>query len=74
MAVTPQIRPRPDTSPTSGKGIGIGIGIGRLSRLDAHNITIDEDAAARHQCGTRHLATGRVCHLPERHRGGCQFD
>lgn len=42
-------------------------------RLDAHNTTTDEDAAAHHQCGMQHLATGRVCHLPERHCGGCDF-
>lgn len=42
-------------------------------RLEIHNIEIDQSVAASHQCGTVHLPTGRVCMLPERHRGGCQF-
>lgn len=42
-------------------------------RLELHNIEIDQTAAAMHRCGTTHLPTGRVCMLPERHRGGCQF-
>lgn len=42
-------------------------------RLELHNIEIDQTAAALHRCGTTHLPTGRVCMLPERHPGGCQF-
>ena len=42
-------------------------------RLDIHNNATDESAAAQHQCGMRHLATGRICRLPERHPGGCRF-
>lgn len=42
-------------------------------RLELHNSEIDQTAAALHRCGTTHLPTGRVCMLPERHRGGCQF-
>jgi hypothetical protein len=42
-------------------------------RLEIHNIEIDRAVAARHLCGNLHLPTGRVCLLPERHRGGCEF-
>ena len=42
-------------------------------RLEIHNIEVDVAAAGQHLCGTVHLPTGRVCRLPERHRGGCQF-
>jgi hypothetical protein len=37
------------------------------------NPSIDDDAADAHQCGMTHLATGRVCHLPARHRQSCEF-
>jgi hypothetical protein len=43
------------------------------SRLELHNHQIDQRVAATHRCGMTHLATGRVCLLPERHPGGCQF-
>jgi hypothetical protein len=42
-------------------------------RSDAHNPEVDEAAATHHLCGMQHLATGRKCHLPERHSGGCDF-
>jgi hypothetical protein len=42
-------------------------------RLELHNHQIDESVAASHRCGMTHLPTGRVCLLPERHPGGCQF-
>jgi hypothetical protein len=42
-------------------------------RLELHNGEIDQAIAAQHLCGTVHLPTGRVCLLPERHRGGCHF-
>ena len=42
-------------------------------RLEIHNIEVDEAVAGQHLCGTLHLPSGRVCLLPERHRGGCQF-
>ena len=45
----------------------------RQDRLELHNIDVDEAFAARHRCGNLHLPSGRVCLLPERHRGGCQF-
>jgi hypothetical protein len=41
--------------------------------LELHNLQIDQMIAAAHRCGTTHLATGRVCLLPERHSGGCVF-
>jgi hypothetical protein len=42
-------------------------------RLELHNHQIDESVAESHRCGMTHLPTGRVCLLPERHAGGCQF-
>ena len=45
----------------------------RHERLEAHNIEVDQTIAGRYLCGNLHLPTGRVCLLPERHRGGCQF-
>ena len=38
-----------------------------------HNIEVDDAVAGQHLCGNLHLPTGRVCLLPERHRGGCKF-
>lgn len=37
------------------------------------NPSIDDDAADENQCGMTHLATGRVCRLPARHRESCEF-
>jgi hypothetical protein len=45
----------------------------RQDRLEIHNIEVDEALAGQHLCGNLHLPSGRVCLLPERHRGGCQF-
>jgi len=45
----------------------------RQERLELHNIDVDEALAGQHLCGNLHLPSGRVCLLPERHRGGCQF-
>jgi hypothetical protein len=42
-------------------------------RLEIHNIEVDQATAGRHLCGNLHLPSGRVCLLPERHRGGCRF-
>lgn len=42
-------------------------------RLDLHNLNVDFDAASRGLCGFTHLASGRVCRLPNRHAGACQF-
>ena len=42
-------------------------------RLELHNHQIDQTVALSHRCGNTHLPTGRVCLLPERHPGGCQF-
>ena len=47
--------------------------IGGVERLDVHNMGVDEVLANAHLCGVRHLASGRVCLLPERHRGPCQM-
>jgi hypothetical protein len=42
-------------------------------RLDLHNASIDESAAAAGTCGTIHLPSGRVCRAPAHHVGGCDF-
>jgi hypothetical protein len=42
-------------------------------RLDLHNASIDEPAAAAGRCGMVHLPTGRICRAPARHDGGCEF-
>jgi hypothetical protein len=42
-------------------------------RRDLHNIGIHTEAAQRDFCANTHLPSGRVCLLPARHRGGCQF-
>jgi hypothetical protein len=42
-------------------------------RLDAHNVSVDEDLAHLHLCGHVHLQTGRVCCLPVCHTGSCEF-
>jgi hypothetical protein len=42
-------------------------------RLDLHNASIDESAAALGHCGMTDLHTGRVCHGPAAHVGGCDF-
>jgi hypothetical protein len=45
----------------------------RQERLEIHNIEVDQAVAGQHLCGNLHLPSGRVCRLPERHRGGCKF-
>jgi hypothetical protein len=42
-------------------------------RLDLHNASIEESAAAAGHCGMTDLHTGRVCHEPQHHSGGCAF-
>ena len=42
-------------------------------RLDLHNATIDERAAAVGCCGMIHLPTGRICRTRARHADGCTF-
>jgi hypothetical protein len=44
------------------------------SRLDLHNRTTDLGAASAGACGFTHLPSGRVCWLPHRHLGSCQFE
>ena len=44
-----------------------------VRRLDLHNVSIDFAAASEGQCGFTHLDSGRICHLPHRHRGPCQL-
>ena len=38
-------------------------------RSDVHNSSVDESAAAHHQCDATHLATGHGCLLPDGHVG-----
>jgi hypothetical protein len=42
-------------------------------RLDLHNTSIDEPAAAAGSCGMVHLPTGRTCRSTAHHGGGCDF-
>jgi hypothetical protein len=42
-------------------------------RLDLHNSSIEESAAAAGHCGMTDLHNGRVCHEPRNHAGGCAF-
>ena len=42
-------------------------------RLDLHNVSVEESAAAAGKCGMTDLHTGRVCQQPQAHRGGCAF-
>jgi hypothetical protein len=42
-------------------------------RLDLHNTSIEESAAAAGLCGMTDLHTGRVCHERQGHAGGCAF-
>jgi hypothetical protein len=42
-------------------------------RVEGHNSEINTAAARAHRCGMTHLATGRLCLLPERHSGSCDF-
>jgi hypothetical protein len=42
-------------------------------RLDLHNASVDETAAAAQMCGMIHLTSGRVCILAVHHRGSCHF-
>jgi len=48
-------------------------GVVREERLEIHNIEVNTAVAVAHRCGMTHIATGRVCLLPERHLGGCDF-
>ncbi|MCU1613168.1 MAG: hypothetical protein JWO98_708 [Frankiales bacterium] len=40
-------------------------------RLDLHNASVEESAAAAGHCGMTDLRTGRVCQEPHHHAGGC---
>jgi hypothetical protein len=42
-------------------------------RAEGHNTQINTAAAQAHRCGMTHLASGRICLLPERHAGSCDF-
>jgi hypothetical protein len=42
-------------------------------REESHNAQINTAAAQSHRCGMTHLASGRICLLPERHSGSCDF-
>ncbi len=56
----------------------IVLSTGRLEREHVSDVTrhlthVDTGVASAGLCGETHLATGRVCVLPERHTGGCHF-
>jgi hypothetical protein len=42
-------------------------------RRDLHNASINFAEAIAGRCGFTHVASGRVCHLPERHAGPCDL-
>ena len=46
---------------------------GLVERLDAHNPSCDDVLARAGRCGMIHLASGRRCPRPIRHRGCCTF-
>jgi hypothetical protein len=46
---------------------------GTGERLDLHNASVDVSAAAAGQCAMTDLHTGRICHEPHHHSGGCSF-
>jgi hypothetical protein len=43
------------------------------NRIDLHNITTNQAAAGTGLCASMHMPTGRMCWLPARHRGSCEF-
>jgi hypothetical protein len=46
---------------------------GAGERLDLHNSSIEESAAAAGHCGMTDLHTGRVCQEPAHHVHSCDF-
>lgn len=44
-----------------------------LTRPEIHNSEINTVAAVAQRCGMTHLSSGRICLLPARHRGACEF-
>lgn len=55
-------KPAPSALPVSGG-----------ERPDLRSFHVREDVALAGRCGNVHLATGRICILPERHQGSCNF-
>ncbi len=45
----------------------------RDERPDLTSTHVDEDIAMAGRCGNIHVPSGRICTLPERHRGSCHF-
>jgi hypothetical protein len=43
------------------------------SRRDLSNANVREDLARTGRCALVHLPTGRICLLPLRHHGPCEF-
>jgi hypothetical protein len=43
-------------------------------RLEVHNSHCCEEVARSGLCGFVHMASGRICKLPERHTGPCRFE
>lgn len=42
-------------------------------RRGLHNTSINFAEAIARRCGFTHVASGRMCHLPERHAGPCHL-
>ncbi|WP_159823751.1 hypothetical protein [Arthrobacter sp. 9AX] len=45
----------------------------RQGRSDLNNSNVREDLARTGRCAMVHLPTGRICLLPFRHHGPCEF-
>ncbi len=45
----------------------------REERPDLPSSHVSEAVAMSGRCGNVHLASGRICILPERHMGSCEF-
>jgi len=43
------------------------------TRSDLSNANVREDLATTGRCALVHLPTGRICLLPHRHHGPCEF-
>ena len=60
---------RIDAAAPTGQALGIGADRNR----EVHNATVHETVARVGLCAQIHLPTGRLCMLPYRHRGSCDF-
>lgn len=44
-----------------------------MTRIDLHNVSVDEPLAQLGACAQLHLPSGRACVLSRHHRGSCLF-